>query len=95
MVREIVEAQAETVGARLFIEAHDVAKRIEMLGLPVSAQSHDFVFIAKFQEAQELGDRAVEKSERVRKRDGAMNAHVIAVAGSPHGAGKVAEAVGG
>src|ERR1700720_1592472 len=50
VVGEVVEAEAETVDARIFVEADDVAKRCEMLGLAVGAEAHHFVFIAEFQE---------------------------------------------
>ena len=42
-----------------------------------------------------MRDRAVEKSQRVREGNRAVDVHAIAVADAPHGAGKIAESVGG
>ena len=95
MVGEIVKAETETVGAGIFVEAHNIAEGLEAVGLAVSAEAHDFVFIAKFEEAEKLGDGAVEKSERVGEGHGTVNVHAAAFADSPHGAGEIAEAVGG
>src|ERR1700720_3241288 len=95
MVDEIVEAEPETVGARIFIEANDVAKGFQMLRLAISAKAHYLVFVAEFQEAEILGGGAVKKSQRMRKRDRAVDIHVTALANAPHGAGKIAEAIGG
>src|ERR1700688_926244 len=95
MVGEIIEAQPETVGTGIFIEAHDIAEGFQMIGLAISAEAHHFVLIAEFQEPEILGDRAVKESQRMRKRDGAVDIHVTALANAPHGAGKIAEAIGG
>src|ERR1700722_281445 len=95
MVGEIVEAEPETVDARVFIEADDVAKGFQMLGLAISAEPHHFVFIAEFQEAKILRDSAVKKSKRMRKRHRAVDVHAAALGDTPHGAGKIAQAIGG
>ncbi len=74
---------------------HDVAKSLQVLRMAISAETHHFVFIAEFQEAQKLRDGAVKQSQRMRKRHRALNVHAIAVAHTPHGAGKIAQTVGG
>src|ERR1700686_2153276 len=64
MMGEVVEAETETVGARLFVKADDIAKSFKIIGLTVGAKAHHFVFIAEFQEAEILRDSAVKKSQR-------------------------------
>src|ERR1700675_706103 len=63
VVDEVVEAETETVGAGVFVEAHDVAKGVKLIGPAISAETHHFIFIAEFQEAEILGDGAVKKSQ--------------------------------
>src|SRR5215831_3289614 len=95
MVRKVIEPEAEPVAAGAILETHDVAKEFQLFGLSVGGQPHDFVFVAKFQEAKILRDRAVKESQRMRKRNGPFDFHAAAAAGSPHSAGKITEAVSG
>ena len=92
---EIVEVQAETELAIVGAEAHDIAKGVEILRLAVRSETHHFVFVAEFQEAEILGHGAVVEAEGVGKCDGAINVHAVAAAGAPHGTGEITEAVGG
>ena len=66
-----------------------------MLRLAVSRETHHFVFIAEFQEAEILRHGAVVQAERVGKSDGAVDVHAISAARSPHGTREITEAVGG
>ena len=95
MVDEIVESEAKTVGGNFFVEVHDVAEKIQLRWLAVGAEAHDFVFVAKFQEAEILRYGAVEKSEGMGEGDGTLNIHVAAFANAPHSAGEITETVGG
>src|ERR1700693_3598136 len=90
MVGEVIEAEAKTVGAGIFVEAHNVAEAFQLIGLTIGAEAHHFVFIAEFQEAEILSDGAVKKAKRVREGDSAVDLHAAAVSNAPHGAGKIA-----
>ena len=72
-----------------------LAKLIEVGRLTVGAEAHHLVFVAKFPEAEVLGDRGVVHSQRMRERHRAVHLHAVALAGGPHGAGEVTQAVGG
>jgi len=95
VMREVVEAELEAEIAAVVAEPEDVAKGFEVRGLAVGGEAHHFVFVAKFQEAEILGDRAVIEAERMGEGDRAVDAHAIAAARAPHGAGEIAEAIGG
>src|ERR1700730_1062607 len=92
MVDEVIETKAETVGAGIFVKANDVAKGFQMIWPAIGAEAHHFVFIAEFKEPEILRDGAVKKSQRMRKRNGAVDVHAAAAAAAPHGAGNIAEA---
>ena len=77
MVNEVLETQTKSVASPIRIEAHDVAKGIEVFRLAVSGKPHDLVFVAKFREAKILGDPAVIEPERVGKRDRIGNLHPL------------------
>src|SRR5580700_12332103 len=94
-MREIVEAELEAEIAAVVAEAEDVAEGLEVCGLAVGGEAHHFVLVAEFQEAEILRDRAVIETERMGEDDRAVNAHAVAGAHAPHGAGEIAEAVGG
>src|SRR5256884_538322 len=95
VMREVIELQAEAVAVGAAIKTHDVAKRAELLRLAVRGQAHDFVLVAKFQEAQILRHRAVKQSKRMWESYRPVDTHAAARAGAPHGAGEIAESVGG
>src|ERR1700693_5346540 len=92
---EVIEAEPETIGAGCFFKADDVAEGFNTIGLAIGTEAHHFVFVAEFQEAEILRDGAVKKAQRVRESNGAVDVHATAVANTPHGAGKIAEAIGG
>jgi len=92
MVDEVIEIQAKSDAAA---GAHDAAKFLEIRGLAIGGEAHDFVFIAEFAEAEILRDGAVINSERMRESDRAVDAHAVSVALAPHGAGEISQAVGG
>ena len=77
------------------VGAHDLAKFLEEFRLAIRGEAHHFVFIAKFPEAEILRQRRVVHAERMRERDFAEHLHARAFADRPHGARKIAEAVGG
>ena len=91
---EIIETKPKTKLAAVGVEPHDIAKGFRIFWFAVGAQAHDFVFIAKFQKAKILRDRAVIEAKRMRESDGAVDVHAIAAADSPHGTGEIAESVG-
>ena len=64
-------------------------EQFQLFGLPVGGQPHDFVFVAKLQEAQVLRHGAVKQTQGVRKRNGALDFHAAAAANPPHGACEV------
>src|SRR5208337_2175917 len=68
---------------------------VEILRLAVSSETHHFVLVAEFQEAEILRHGAVVQAKGVGKRDGPVDVHAIAVAGAPHGTGEITEAVDG
>ena len=74
---------------------HDLAEFVEISGLAIRRQAHHLVFVAKFPEAEILGDRRVVHAQGMREGHGAVDLHAIALAGGPHGAGEIAQAVGG
>src|SRR6266478_82295 len=74
---------------------NDVAKLLQKFWLAVSGESHYFVFVTKFQEAEILRHRAVIKSKRMRKRNRSVNFHAPAETRTPHRARKIAQSVGG
>ena len=92
LVREIFQAQAE--GKRR-VHVNDAAKFIEEFRLAVGGEAHHFVFVAEFPEAEILRERGVIHAERMRESDFAEVLHARAFAQRPHGAGEIAEAVGG
>ena len=92
VVHEIFQAQAKAERA---VGENDAAELVEIGGLAVSGQAHDFEFVAKLPEAEVLRDGRVVHAEGMREGDRALDIHVRACAGAPHGAGKIAEAVGG
>jgi hypothetical protein len=94
MVNKIFQAKLEAWTAGVGVEVNNVAKALQLLRLAVRRQTHHFVLITEFQKTQILGHRAIKNSQRMRERDGASNLHMTAAASAPHGAGKIAEAVG-
>ena len=92
VVLEIFQAQAEADAA---VGADDAAEFIEIGRLAICGQAHHFVFVAEFAESQILRHRRVVHPQRMREGDRAVNLHAIAVAGAPHGAGEIAQPVGG
>ena len=92
MVLEIFESQAE---ADASVGADNVAELVQVGRLAVSGQAHDFVFVAEFAKSQILRHGRVIHAERMGKRNRPVDVHAIAPAGSPHGAGEIAEAVRG
>ena len=92
-MREEFEAEAEA--AALVLVLQDGAEGVEIGRLAVSRQAHHFVFIAVLQEAEILGDRRVVQSERMRKSNCPKDVQAVSPARCPHGAGEVAQAVGG
>src|SRR6266702_3333134 len=95
MVRKEIQPQKKFASVRTRIKAHDVAESFELFRLPVSGEPHDFVFVAKFQKAKILRDGCVKKPERMRKDHRSADEHAMALAHAPHGAGEIAESVGG
>src|SRR5277367_2893392 len=91
---EVVETQLKTNFAAVGVETHDIAERFHLRGLAIGGKSHDFEFVAKFQKAEVLGNRAVVEAEGMRKGDRTVDIHAIAAANAPHGTGKVSKAVG-
>ena len=71
MVREVIQAQAETISA--VIRLHDLAELFQELRLSIRRQAHHFVFVAKFPEAHVLRERRVVHAQRMRKRDRAVH----------------------
>src|SRR6266849_3951136 len=94
-MRKISQAQPKAELTAVRIETHDVSKGLEMRGLAVGSEAHHLVFVAKFQKAQILRDRAVIKPQRMRKRDRTFNFQLIAAARAPHRTRKIAQAVRG
>jgi len=95
VMREVIEPQAEAVPVGAAIKAHDVAKSAELFRVAVSGEPHDFVLVAKFQEAEILRHRAVKQSKRMRECYRPVDPHAVALAGAPHGAREIAESVCG
>src|SRR5437879_1331366 len=94
-MREVPKPQAEAVAVGAMIKAHDVAKSAELFRMAICGEPHDFVLVAKFQEAEILRHRAVKQPQRMRKSHRPIDPHAIAGASAPHGASEIAEAVGG
>ena len=84
---EIVEPQAE---ACVSIGADDTSEFIQVGGLAVGGQTHDLVFVSELAKSEVLRNCRVIHAEGVRKRDRAIDLHVIAAADAPHGAGEIA-----
>src|SRR5437667_9356886 len=61
MVRKIFQSQLKTVSCGALLNAQNVMERFQLFGLPVGGQPHDFVFVAKLQEAQVLRHGAVNR----------------------------------
>src|SRR3954469_9683889 len=95
MMNEVVKTQAKAVAVSIGVEAHNVAKNIELFRLTVSSQSHHLVFVAKLRKAEILRHRAVVQPQRMWERDGIVDLHVISARGSPHGAGKISKPIRG
>src|SRR2546422_4363896 len=84
-----LEAETKRGIIRAPVRAHDVAESVELLGLPVGGETHHFVFVAEFQEAEILCQRRVIQPERMRKRHGALNFHPRPCTCPPHRAGEI------
>ncbi len=92
MVFKVVKTQAE---ANASVGAHNFPKLFKVDRLAVRGQAHDFVFITKFAKSQVLRHGRVIHSERMGKRNRPVDVHAIALPGSPHRAGKIAETIRG
>ena len=79
----------------LVVLAQNVAKYFKLLRLTVRGQPHHFVFVTELRKAEILCDCRVVQAERVREWNCAVNLHAVADPQAPHGARKIAEAVGG
>src|SRR4030088_2622096 len=60
MVREVVESKTKTLAAGVLVKVHDLAEGCKLLRLAIRAEPHHLVFVAKFQEAEKLRNRAIE-----------------------------------
>ena len=89
MVREVVGVQREAAVAHL----HDVAHRLEHLGLAVRREAHDLVLVAVVRETEELREGGVEDAERVREDDAVEDLEAVAAADGEQCRREVAEAV--
>src|SRR5947207_13488908 len=95
VMRKVPKPQAETVAIGAAIKTHHVAKIAELFRVAISGEPHDFVLVAKFQEAEILRHRGVKQPQRMRKSYRPVDPHAVVGAGAPHGARDIAEAVGG
>src|SRR5439155_21665008 len=67
VMRKVRQPQAETVASGAAIKTHHVAKRAELVRVARSGEPHDFVVVAKFQEAEILSHRGVKQTQPKRK----------------------------
>ncbi len=92
VVTEVIEAQGE---ARAAVGPNDALKFVEEFRLSVRGEPHHFVFVAKFPKPEVLRERCVIHPQRMRESDRSVHVEPVAGARSPHGAGKISQAIGG
>src|SRR5215472_17939893 len=73
---------------------NDVSKFVQIRGQTISCQTHYFVFVSELPETEILRHSGVEHAQRMRKGNGSADVYARAFADTPHGAGKIAQAVG-
>src|SRR5690348_3801375 len=90
-MNEVLKAEGEPRPVGL----HDFPERIEKLRLAVRRQAHNLVLVAEFQKAQILRNPAVIQPQGMRKSNRSVDVHARPEAGSPQGARKIPQPVGG
>src|SRR6267378_6049148 len=95
VMREVLEPKTKSVAVGTTFKTHDVPEDTHFFRLAVGRKSHDLVLVPKFQKSQILCYCGVKQTERMRKGHRAVDPHLIASSGAPHGARKIAKPVGG
>lgn len=90
VVAEEFEVEPECA---VFLEDDDLTHGLEKPRFAVGSQAHHFVFIAVMRKPDELSQRRVKDTKRVRKVDAVIDFDVVAAAHPPSGAGEVAKAI--
>src|SRR6185437_9013678 len=83
----------EVETALIVVCIHDVVKLRDKSGLAVSRETHHLILVSIFREAEKLGKRGIENSERMREGDGAFQLDFVSPSDTPHDAAEIPKTI--